>query len=483
MPADSRPNILYVMTDQQRFDFMSLYGQSACRTPRLDQLAQEGARFDRAYTVCSLCSPARASMLTGRYPHSHRMWNNNDMMHWAVRDLPEDVELIARPLIEADYRCGYVGKWHCGREKAPTTYGFEGMDVPDYGNPYGTEEYREYLQKTGLQHPEREWQYRDFSTRQSPIAGELVGDIRAASTYFLTEYSTEMMERFEDQRRSDGQPWMMFVSYWLPHHPYAPPTEYLEQYDVDEIELWASFHDDLAGKPPNQRRYRESFHRAQEHDENAWRDIIRHCFAQMTFLDSQIGRLLDGLEALGAQGDTAVLFSTDHGDMCGSHGKFHDKDAYMYEELYHIPLLVRWPGVTEPGTARDEFVSNMDLATTALDIGGGDIPEVNQGRSLLPLLGGDADWPDDIYAEYHGHRYLSSNRMVRWDRYKYVFNAPSFDELYDLEADPHELENRIDDPELADVAAEGRERILSWVDATSDDIRQAAEGMLGRAEA
>ncbi len=478
MSAESRPNILYIMTDQQRFDFMSLYGLSACRTPRLDALANEGARFDRAYTVCSLCSPARASMLTGRFPHSHRMWNNNDMMQWAVRDLPDDVELISRPLNEAGYRCGYMGKWHCGEAKVPTTYGFEGMDVPNYGNPYATAQYAEYLKRTGLTKPERRPAIMDCSPVQSPIAGELVGDIRASSTWFLTDYAIDRLEGLEDQRRSDGRPWMLFASYWLPHHPYFPPTEYLEQYDVDEIALWSNFHDDLAGKPPNQKRYRESFHRAQEHDEDTWREIIRHCFAQMTFLDAQIGRLLDALAATGADRDTVVLFSTDHGDMCGSHGKFHDKDSFMYEELYHIPLLIRRPGVIEPGTVRDEFVYNMDLATTALDVARARIPEANQGRSLMPLLQSDADWPDDIYAEYFGHRFLSSNRMVRWADYKYVFNPISFDELYDLGADPGEMTNLIDDPAYAEIAAEGRRRILRWVNETGDDIRHAAQQML-----
>ena len=107
-------NILYIMTDQQRYDSLSCVARSICRTPRLDRLAAEGVRFDRAYSVCALCSPARASMLTGRYPHNHRMWNNQDMMQWAVRDLPDEERLISQDLTEAGYNCGYVGKWRRG---------------------------------------------------------------------------------------------------------------------------------------------------------------------------------------------------------------------------------------------------------------------------------------------------------------------------------------------------------------------------------
>jgi len=481
VPAEERPNILYIMTDQQRFDTLGLYGLTPCKTPNMDKLAQSGVRFDRAYTCCSLCSPARASMLTGKYPHSHRMWNNNDMMQWAVRDLPDHIELISQPLGRAGYRCGYVGKWHCGREKVPTTYGFEGMDVPNYGNPYQTEEYKEYLGRTGLEKPERRITIKDCTERQGPIAGETIGDIRSTSTYFLSEYAIDMMKRFQTDREKGGKPWLIFLSYWLPHHPNTPPTEYAEMYDPKDIELWPNFHDTLEGKPPHHRRFRESFHRAIDLDDDTWREIIARSFAQTTFLDAQIGRVLDMLEEMGLADDTAVLFGTDHGDMCGSHGKFHDKGSYMYEEIYHIPQMVRWPGVTHAGTVSNEFVLNMDLAPTALEIAGVPVPDDYEARSLAPLLrGAPSNWPDDVMAEYFGHRYLFSQRMIRWDRYKYVFNAPSFDELYDLQDDPYELKNRIDDPAMVDAAKEGRRRLLRWIEETNDDMRMAATHMLGR---
>lgn len=479
-PADSRPNILYVMTDQQRFDSLSLYGRTACRTPALDDFARTAARFDRAYTVCALCSPARASMLTGKYPHTHRMWNNNDMMQWAIRDLPDGAELISQPLLRAGYRCGYVGKWHCGRDKVPSTYRFEGMDVPNYGNPYATREYGDYLERNGLTQVERRGLIFDDTPRKGMIAGEMLGDVRASSTYFLTEFALDMMRRFQEDRERTGQPWMIFLSYWLPHHPYVPPVEFYEMYDPKDVELWPNFRDTLEGKPPHQRRFRECYHRAIHHPDEVWREIITRCFAQMTFLDSQIGRVLRGLDDLGIADETAVLFSTDHGDMTGSHGKFHDKGSFMYEEIYHIPLMVRVPGVSWAGSVRDEFVTNMDLAATALDIAGVEVPEEYQARSLVPLLrDARADWPDDVMAEYHGHRYLFSQRMVRWDRYKYVFNAGSFDELYDLEADPHELRNRIDDPAMSSVVKEGQRRLMKWIEETNDDLYQAAWFAIG----
>ncbi len=480
MPSTSRPNILYLMTDQQRFDLMSLYGLTSCRTPNLDQFAATARRFDRAYTVCALCSPARASMLSGMYPHRHRMWNNNDMMQWAIRDLPDDVELISEPLGRAGYRCGYVGKWHCGEKKLPSTYGFEGMDVPNYGDPHKTKEYKAYLERYGLKRPGVNWVVEDHIYRPVLVAGITEGDVRATGTHFLIDYSLDMMREFESSRDASGAPWMMFVSLWMPHPPYVPPAEYAAMYRPEDMELWANFHDDLAGKPPHQDRFRNSCHHGADFDEGTWRQILALHFAQMTFLDAELGRLFDALDEMGLAGNTVVLFGTDHGDMSGSHGGFIDKGSYMYEEIYHVPQMVRWPGVTEPGSVCREFVTNMDLAATALAAAGVHIPDVYQARSLLPLCQGDAsDWPDDVVCEYHGHRYLFSQRMVRWDVYKYVFNAPSFDELYDLEADPHEMTNLIDDPAYADVAREGRERLLRRIDEHEDPLRHAAYCMLG----
>jgi len=402
------------------------------------------------------------------------------MMQWAISDLPDDVELINGPLGRAGYRCGYVGKWHCGDSKVPTTYGFEGMDVPNYGNPYQTKEYKEYLERTGLKQPERKTIVEDCTYRPAPIAGELVGDTRASGAYFLTEYALDMMREFQAGREATGDPWMMFAALWMPHHPYFPPTEYAEMYKPEDMVLWESTHDDLAGKPPHQERFRRTCYHGNDFSDDTWRQILALHFAQMTYTDAMLGRLFAGLDELGIADNTVVLFGTDHGDMSGSHGGFIDKGSYMYEEIYHVPQMVRWPGVTAPGSVCNEFVTNMDLAPTALAAAGVDVPGCYQARSLAPLCQGDAsEWPDDVVCEYHGHRYLFSQRMVRWASYKYVFNAPSFDELYDLDADPHEMTNLIDDPAYTTIGREGRERLLRRIDEHDDPLRHAAYCMLG----
>ena len=180
-------NILYIMMDQLRYDAVGRnavggVGPGDCRTPELDRLAASGVWFDNAYSVCALCSPARASMLTGRYPHSHHMWNNNDMYQWAAADLPEDERMISQDLGQAGYNCGYVGKWHCGHGKVPSSYGFEGMDVPNYGRPYDTPEYQAYLTSRNLEAPRR-------TETLSNCAGTFSGPPEACAPYFLADYA------------------------------------------------------------------------------------------------------------------------------------------------------------------------------------------------------------------------------------------------------------------------------------------------------
>jgi arylsulfatase A-like enzyme len=482
MSTKPRPNILYIMTDQQRYDSVSAHGRGPCRTPALDRLAAEGVRFDQAYTFCALCSPARASMLTGRYPHNHHMWNNCDMMQWASADLPEGERLISQDLEPLGYANGFVGKWHCGCDKVPSDYGFEGMDVPRYGNPYRTAEYAEYCRQRALREPAivDAIDGGSWDGRFNAQGGVADGPQEASSSYFLAEYAIEMLERYAQRRRDTGEPFHLFLSLWGPHHPYYPPEPYASMYDPDQIELWPNMHDPLENKPRIQKRFRESFYPAgQSHPPEVWRQLIAWCWGFTSFVDAQIGRVLDKLHELGLTDETVVLFSTDHGDMTGSHGGFWDKGEYFYEEIYHIPQIIRYPGVAPAGVVRNELVSNMDLATTALDIAGAPVPENHDGRSLVPLLAeGDVDWPDDLMCEYHGHRYLYSQRMLRWGRYKYNWNAPDMDELYDLDADPHELTNRVDDPLLADVASECRRRLVDWVHKTDDPLVHAAESML-----
>ena len=475
MHQSKKPNVLYIMTDQQRFDSLGCSGRSICKTPNLDELANKGVRFDNAYSVCGLCSPARASMLTGMYPHNHRMWNNNDMMQWAVRNLPDDVRLISQDLIDAGYNCGYVGKWHCGIEKLPSTYGFVGMDVPGYGNPYKTKEYAEYIAEHGLKPPEPVEVIVDRA-----YGGTLSGPVEACIPHFIAEYAIDLMKKFNEERKDSGKPFMMFVSFWGPHHPCFIPEPYASMYEPQDVELWPNVDDDLSGKPRSMKRFSAFYPHLREVSKEQLRRLIAKYWGFCTFIDYEIGRLLEALEEMGIADETAVLFSSDHGDLTGAHGRLWDKGPFMYEETYHIPLIIRIPWLDTKGAVCQKFVSNMDLATTVLDIAGLPIPGYHDARSLLPLVADpESNWRDDIMCEFHGHRYLYSQRMVRWDRYKYIFNPSDYDELYDLANDPYEMNNLINQPEYKKIAEEGRLRLLKWIKDSKDPLEFAAKFLLG----
>ena len=206
--------------------------------------------------------------------------------------------------------------------------------------------------------------------------------------------------------------------------------------------------------------------------------------AEISLLDAQVGRLVAALERLGILDDTLVIYTTDHGDMCGGHGMI-DKHFIMYDDVVRVPIVVRLPGRVPAGRVCDAFVSSSpDLARTFLDAAGVAAPDTFTGCSLLGVARGGGTGRDDIFATYHGNQFgLFSQRMVRDRRWKYVWNAAAEDELYDLEADPWELANRARDPACAGELARLRGRLVAWMRATGDRLLntwtepQIAEGL------
>jgi arylsulfatase A-like enzyme len=476
--SDDRPNILLLVSDQQRYDTLGCNGNRLIRTPHLDRLAEQGMRFTRAYTVCATCSPARASMLTGLYPHNHGMLNNQNCNQVFQRNLPEDVRLVSQDLIEAGYQCAYSGKWHVGTEKLPSHYGFEGMDVPGYGNPYEIPEYEAYLQANGLVRPGRRDAFGHYDGGQ-PLAGVLDGPVEASAPYFLADYTIDLLRRQAAAGQRTGQPFMIFSSFWAPHWPVFVPEPYASMIDPDDVPLPASFHDTFEGRTRMAERMSRCWPVTDVQDEHDWRRLIARYWEFCMLLDDQVGRILSALDELALADDTLVLFTTDHGDMQGAHGGMYDKGMFMFEETYHIPMLARWPGVTPPGAICDAFVSNMDVASTALDAPGVPVPDAHDGHSLAPLLrDSDADWADDVYCQFTGYRVLATMRMVRWSHYKYVFNAHDYDEFYDLAADPNELHNVVSDPAHRAAAQEGRQRLIRHADASGEAISWPIRQML-----
>ena len=369
MTATNQPNILWIGVDQMRADALGCNGNPICQTPYLDQLASEGINFQRAYTPSSLCTPARASMFTGLYAFQHGMGTNCDLYHSLAAELPNPGQLLHKRLIETGYHCGFTGKWHVGTELGPVDYGFEGMNVPGYGDLRQFPAYQAYLRENNLSVGPIKKPIFGNQRQKTLIAGEWDGLLESTPTHFLTNYTIDLLDEFAETRDETGQPFFLTCQYWAPHGPYLPPREYVGRHDRDNIYEWINFQDDYAGKPRSIGRFRRDFFPDLPGEWAGWQEIVGLAYDYNSMIDAEIGRLLAHLDQLELTDETIVFFTSDHGDMTGSHGGLLDK-GFMYEEAHRVPLIVRLPGSTMRGVERKELVYNMDIMPTIFDLGG-----------------------------------------------------------------------------------------------------------------
>ena len=443
-------NFLVISSDQHRYDCVGVNGHPLLKTPNLDRLAAEGIRFTNAYCPIPLCVPGRASFLTGTWP-----WRHFSIANWdteAPRPLRRDLPTWSQALADAGYWLGYVGKWHVDRDRDPTHFGFH-----EFVNAW---RYAEWRRTQGLPPvPNRQGWLGETDTAITPEQSRLA---------WGADQTIAMLRA----RAADGRP---FVVRWdppEPHLPNRPPEPYASMYPPGQIEPWPSFPDTLEGKPYIQAQQLRTW-RLDGWTWEQWAPVVSRYLGDVSLMDAQIGRVLQTLDNLGMADDTVVIYTTDHGDMCGSHGMI-DKHFIMYDDVVHVPLFIRWPGRIAPGRVCEAFTSHLiDLASTILDLAGVPIPETFQGMSLKPLLLGEVEdtGREDIFASYHGNQFgLYSQRMVRTRRWKYVWNATAEDELYDLESDPGELRNLATEPTCSSELTRLRERLVHWMEKTEDRL-------------
>jgi arylsulfatase A-like enzyme len=471
----SQPNIVLIMTDQHRLSALSCYGDTPCRTPNLDRLASSGVRFETAYTSCTLCSPARATIMTGLYPHSHGVCSNVHDLGCSVNELLDRPALLSRRLQTAGYACGYTGKWHLGTD-SPTAFGtpshpslprdvgFHGQNFPGHGDGgFRYPEYRAYLAEKGFEH--RVYQRRPDDARGSLRIGLLEGPVEATVDYFLAEHTIQLIDRFHVA----GNPFFIWHNFWGPHSPYWTPLEFYEMYRQVEIPEWPNYRwPARAINGPHQMMIHPQAGQMTWED---WAEAIRYYYAFTSLIDSQIGRLVDHLEQSGLLQNTIIIFTADHGETLGSHGGLRDKGWCHFEEIQRIPMIVWLPERyydhgRKPGDSLSEWASLVDVYPTILDLAGVDLSEADQhGRSLLPLVRGEpVAWRDSAFIEFHGLNHLSTSMVtIRHADLKYGWNCTNQDELYDLANDPYETTNLIADPAYANAASEMRQRIEAWM--------------------
>lgn len=426
-------NILVLMCDQLRGDVFD--DGHVCQTPNLDRLAARGVRFTRAYTPNAVCSPARASLMTGRLPHAHGVLTVTHTVDDDQCCLRTDLPHWAQHLTAAGYRTGCFGKWHVERSGQLARFGWqqsacEGSDAlaaatADVVDPAWSLQW-------DLDQPPGYESSRFYGAVDAPPAQRRMGS------------RVQLAHRFLDQALATGEPWCCMVSLQEPHDPFVCGTEALSEYDIDAIHLPASIDDDLAERPGI---YRKAARVWAHMTPRQHREAAACYYASITEIDTLYGTLLDRLEAAGQLDDTLVVLTSDHGELLGAHGLY-CKNFTGAEEVYRIPMTIAGPGVAA-GQTSDGRVGLHDLGPTLLALAGCEPMDTGgDSRSFKELLHNPPatqDWQRG-YAEYFGGRMLLTQRVI-WDGdWKFVFNGFDEDELYNRQTDPHELDNRIADP-------------------------------------
>lgn len=496
---ESKTNILLICTDQHAKSSIGAYGSRICRTPHLDRLAEDALVFDHAYTTCPVCSPARASLQTGLYPFRHGMQTNIFQGGCMIHELADTPALLSRRLAAAGYAAGHTGKWHLGygeknfsddyynshiqeidldrdfidyprayREATglPTAVGYIGDDFPGHGGGgHAYPQYLDYLKQLGKPY---------CSEKHGEFGHIVTSSEETTMDYFLVERSKAII----DELQGTGKPWFHALNFWGPHEPYHTPQKYFDLYRDTEILPWESFGEDQDSKPKIHWALRNG------HDWDYFQEELRLYYAYTTFIDAQIGRLLNYLKTSGQINNTLIIFTADHGDSMGIHAGLTNKSMHLYEETASIPLIIRPAG----GCAlrrEERFANTTDIYSTILDIAG--VEEVKtrrHGRSLMPLVRSEnpSDWPQEVVVESSGLGMAHhSSRMIRHGNIKYIFNCADLDELYDLDLDPHELCNRVSAPEAAVLLREMRERLACWMRGKHDPLsRQYANLIRGK---
>jgi len=471
----SKKNIIFILTDQQRLSTIGAYGLTPCETPNINRLAREGVRFDVAYTSTPICSPARGSIMTGLYPHSHGITANCGELGCTMHNLPDNSNILSRKLGAIDYNLGLSGKWHlCPLNDEifghsgyhsflPKKFGFQGQNIPGLADDVpDSQDFKRYLQENNYNYEVKPWSEKTVMIRSS---GELVGSEEATIPYFVTENTIEMIDQFKDKE----QPFFIWHNFWGPHEPYFVVKEYLDRYRGVEIPPWPNY--DWPARNIIGPHHVKLTSRQECLTWEDWKMMVRYYYAATTMMDNQIGRILHHLEESHLLEETIIVFASDHGETLGSHGGLFDKGWHHFEETHRIPLIIRFPDGSYAGEVRDEFVSLLDIYPTILDIAGAPYDEsMIHGQSLIPLIENrNPSWRDYIVVEFGGvNNTGTTQRTLRRGNLKFGFNIAHEDELYDLGIDPYETRNLIHHPAYSQELMELRVLLAEWMEQTGD---------------
>lgn len=461
--TESRPNILFIMSDDHAAHAISAYGSQINETPQLDRLAAEGARLDNCFCTNSICAPSRAVILTGKHSHLNGVLTLAD-------DIDGRQETFPKHLQAAGYQTAIFGKWHLGHGGDADPTGFDHWAIlPDHG----------------LYHNTNYW----------------IDGVLTETEGYVTDQITNFTLDWLNQRDPD-RPFMAMVHHKAPHRPWEPDEKHAHLYEDIDIPLPPTFDDDYSNRSQAARNATmriESDLNAVDlkipvpegltpAEEKHWKyqRYIKDYLRCVASIDDNVGRVLDYLDAEGLSENTVVVYTSDQGFFLGDHG-WYDK-RFMYEESLRMPLLVRYPKAVAAGTTVDAFVSNLDFARTFLDWAGVEPSAAMQGRSFRGVVEGNnlpEGWPHSLYYRYWMHLQdhgVPAHIGMRNQTHKLIYyygealgTSNSIDrstepewELFDLVNDPAELHNIANDPAQVDLVASLKKELFRLKDAAGD---------------
>ena len=470
-----KPNILILMADQHRADSLGCAGHPIVKTPNIDRIAQQGIRFDKAYTVCPICMPARASFVSGLYPHNHQMWGN-------AGKLPEDDETFFHYLQRSGYFTAHVGKSHY----YPHSPGTHLMHHEDYMHARGLDYVHEttgpwatlWTQSYMTDH----WKMKglldvfikDYGERRR-IRGKAelhekkdklaLWPSHLPEEEFIDSYigqkAIEFIQAYSYQYYVNKQPLCLFVGFGGPHEPFDPPGKYASMYDSNDIP------DPIPeGKPGNwvpksSANRLDSEKTAKDLTRDQLKKAAANYFGKISLIDSWIGRIVSDFENLEGAENTFVVFWSDHGEMLGDHNCLYKQ--VFYESSVRVPLIISWPGHVKGGKNCDALVELIDIFPTLTEIAGSEPSERCLGRSLWDSLQDpQQQHRDAVFSEIYSFNHR--NIMVRTDRYKYAADETGMGYmLFDVVEDPSEQKNLIGHPDMKSTEEKLSTRVLSFL--------------------
>lgn len=429
-------NVILILSDDHRYDFMGFMGRPAfLETPSMDRMAAGGMHIRNAFVSTSLCSPSRASILTGQYAHRHGVVDNQ-------RLIPPGTSFFPGLLQQAGYQTAFIGKWHMGQSKDDPRQGFD------------------------------QWiSYRGQGTYYDPTLN-INGEREKKEGYtadIVTDYALDWL------RKQQGTPFFLFLSHKSVHAMFEPAKRHLGRYETAQLEYpatMAATPENLAGRPAWVLKQRDSWHGVDYmyHGTMDFDTFYRRYTETLLGLDENIGRVLDFVDASDLKDSTIVIYMSDNGFSFGEHGLI-DK-RHMYEESIRVPMIVYAPGLVKAGSSTDHMIQNIDLAPTILALAGLPAPNEMDGRSFLPILEAKhVEWRDEILYEYYWEWNYPQTPTVlglRGNQYKYIFYQGLWDqdEFFDLQNDPMETRNLIADPAFREKAQEYRTRLFRILEDT-----------------